>query len=166
MHDENDSYEDEHTTEIEAYEHNGEQKNRKDNNLLTTNFEVKVENRKVEGLIGYSTDQQIFKFKVNSGTNQQLWGFYLDFNSHHSKWTNDAILQHLGLYSPTENPNVMMRENHNTQPCEYIIIYHDELYIASITPEDILHTLKDKYKINIYLQDKYPHGMGDGGGNF
>ena len=51
----------------------------------------------------------------------------------------------------------MMRENHITQSCEYIIIYHDELYIASNTPGDILHTLQDKYKINIYLQDKYPH---------
>ena len=54
----------------------------------------------------------------------------------------------------------MMRENHNTQSCQYIIIYHDELYIASTTPEDILHTLQDKYKINIHLQDKYPHDPG------
>ena len=54
----------------------------------------------------------------------------------------------------------MMRENHNTQSSEYIIIYHDELYIASITPEEILHTLQDKYKIIIYLQDEYPHDPG------
>ena len=53
-----------------------------------------------------------------------------------------------------------MRENHNTQSCEYIIIYQDGLYIASTTPEEILHMLKDKYKINIYLQDKYPHDPG------
>ena len=66
----------------------------------------------------------------------------------------------MGFYSPTENPNVMMRENHNTQSYAYIIIYHDELYIASITPEDILHTLQDKYKITIYLQDKCPHDPG------
>ena len=51
----------------------------------------------------------------------------------------------------------MMRENHNSQYSEYIIIYEDELYIVSTTPEQILHMLKDKYKINIYLQDKYPH---------
>ena len=31
----------------------------------------------------------------------------------------------------------------------------DELYIAS--PEEILHMLQDKYKINIYLQGEYPH---------
>ena len=37
--------------------------------LQITNFEVKVENQKVEGFITYSTDQQIFKFKVNSGDN-------------------------------------------------------------------------------------------------
>ena len=54
----------------------------------------------------------------------------------------------------------MMRENHNTQASEYIIIYQDELYIASIAPEDILHPLQDKYKMTIYLQDKYPHDPG------
>ena len=71
-----------------------------------------------------------------------------------------AILQHMGFYTTTENPSVMMRENHNTQSSEHIIIYHHELYIASISPEEILHTLQDKYKINIYLQDKYPHDPG------
>ena len=45
----------------------------------------------------------------------------------------------------------MMRENHNTQSCEYIIICQNGLYIVSTTPEEILHMLKDKYKINIYL---------------
>ena len=60
----------------------------------------------------------------------------------------------------TENPNLMMRENHNTQSCEYIIICQDGLYIASTTPEEILHMLKDKYKINIYLRDRYPHDPG------
>ena len=66
----------------------------------------------------------------------------------------------MGFYVTTENPNVMMRENHNTQSCEYIIICQDGLYIVSTTPEEILHMLKDKYKINIYLQDKYPHDPG------
>ena len=102
----------------------------------------------------------IFKFKVNSGTNQELWGVYTDFKSNQSKWTIDVILQYTDFYSPTENPNVMMRENHNTQSCEYIIIYHDELYIASTTPEEVLHTSQDKYKINIYLQHKYLHDPG------
>ena len=51
----------------------------------------------------------------------------------------------------------MMREHQNIQSCEYIIIYHDDLYIASHTPEDVLHTLQDKNKINIYLNDEYPH---------
>ena len=49
--------------EIESHLLNGEQ-NKQENKLLITNFEVKVENRKVEGLITYSTDQQIFKFKA------------------------------------------------------------------------------------------------------
>ena len=66
----------------------------------------------------------------------------------------------MGFYVTTENPNLMMRENHNTQSCEYIIICQNGLYIASTTPEEILHMLKDKYKINIYLQDKYPHDPG------
>ena len=43
---------------------------------------------------------------------------------------------------------------------KYINTYQDEFYIASSTPEDILHALQDKYKINIYLQDKYPHDPG------
>ena len=54
----------------------------------------------------------------------------------------------------------MMRENHKTQCSEYIIICQDGLYIVSTTPKEILYMLKDKYKINIYLQDKYPHDPG------
>ena len=69
---EDDTPDNENVTEMQTYENNGEQ-NKQENKLLTTNFEVKVENRKVEGLITYSTDQQIFKFKVNSGNNQELW---------------------------------------------------------------------------------------------
>ena len=76
-------------------------------------------------------DQQIFKFKVNSENNLELWGVHVDFKSHQNKWTIDTILQHMGFYSPTENPNVMMRENIKTKSCEYIVICQDELYIAS-----------------------------------
>ena len=63
----------------------------------------------------------------------------------------------MGFYVTTENPNVMMSENHNTKSSEYIFICQDDLYIPSTTPQEILNILKDKYKINIYLQDKYPH---------
>ena len=66
----------------------------------------------------------------------------------------------MGFYVTTENPNVMMRENHETKSSEYIFICQDDLYIPSTTPEEILNMLKDKYKINIYLQDKYPHHPG------
>ena len=45
--------------------------------------------------------------------------------------------------------HVMMRVNHITKPHEYIIIYQDELYIALTTLEEIIHILKDKYKIKI-----------------
>ena len=54
----------------------------------------------------------------------------------------------------------MMRENHDIQFSEYIIICQDGLFIVSTTPDEILHMLKDKHKINIYLQDIYPHDPG------
>ena len=55
----------------------------------------------------------------------------------------------MGSYHTTENPCGMMRENHKTKSCECIIIHQDELYIASSTLQEILHTVKDKYKIKI-----------------
>ena len=39
-----DTSEDENITEMQTYENNGEQNNAKEDKLLTTNFEVKVEN--------------------------------------------------------------------------------------------------------------------------
>ena len=157
-----DSHTVEDVTEIELPEENGEQNNTKEDKLLTTNFEMEVENRKVEGLITYSTDQQIFKFTVNSGTDQEVWGVYIDSQSNQNKWTIHGILLHMGFYVTTENPNVMMRENHKTKSSEYIFICQDDLYIASAstTPEEILNMLQDKYMINIYLQGKYSHDPG------
>ena len=93
---EDDTSQKENVIEIQTYENNGEQ-NKPQEKLLITNFEVKVENRKVEGLITYSTDLQINKLKVNSETDQEVWGVYIDFQSIHSKWTIDAILQHMGF---------------------------------------------------------------------
>ena len=40
--------------------------------------------------------------------------------------------------------------------CECIIIHQDELYIASNTLQEILHIVKDKYKIKINPND-YHH---------
>ena len=57
----------------------------------------------------------------------------------------------MGFYATTDNPNVMMRENHNTQSSEYIVIYEDKLCIVSTTPEEIMHMLKHKRQI----QDQY-----------
>ena len=93
---EDDTSEEENVIEMQTYENNGEQ-NKPEEKLLSTNFEVKVENRKVEGLITYSTDLEIFKLKVNSETDHEVWGVYIDFQSIHSKWTIDAILQHMGF---------------------------------------------------------------------
>ena len=105
-------------------------------------------------------EQQIFKFKVSSGNKQELWGLNVDFKSNQAKWTIDAILQHMGFYPATENPCVMRRENNKTKSSEYILIYQYDSYIVSQTHEEFLHTLIDKYKINIYLQDRYPHDPG------
>ena len=75
---EDESSEEENVIDIDTYEDNGEQ-NVQESKLLTTNFEVKVENQKVEGLITYSTDQQIFKFKVNSGMDKKWTKKYGEF---------------------------------------------------------------------------------------
>ena len=65
--DEASSFEDKPMTEFELPMENGEQNIVKENKVLSTNLPIEIENRKVEGLITYSLDQQIFKFKVNSG---------------------------------------------------------------------------------------------------
>ena len=150
--------------EIELPKENGEQEIGKQDKLLTTNVQIEIENRKVEGLITYSTDQQIFKFKDNSGSSQELWEVNTDFTSYELKWTIDAILQHMGFYHTTENPCVMMRVDHITKSCECIIIHQDELYIASNTLQEILHIVKDKYKIKInpndYEGSNFPYDPG------
>ena len=140
---EDDSSDDQSVTEIEPPKENGEQEIGKQDKLLTTTFQIEIENRKAEGLITNSTEQQIFKFKVNS------WGVNIEFTLYELKCTIHAILQHMGLYRTTENPCVMMRVNHKTQSCECIIIHQDELYIASSTHQEILHIVKEKYKIKI-----------------
>ena len=70
----------------------------------------------------------------------------------------------MGSYPTTENACVMMRENHITKSCVYIIIYQDELYTASTTLEEILHIVQDKYKIKInpdvYLGSNFPYDPG------
>ena len=140
IHREDDSSNDKSEIEIQPPKENGEQAIGKQEKLLTTTFQIEIENRKVEGLITYSTDQQIFKFKDNS------WGANIEFTLYELKWTIHAILQHMGFYHTTKNPCVTMRVNHKTQSCEYIIIHEDELYIASNTLQEILHIVKDKYK--------------------
>ena len=123
--------------EIELPKENGEQNIIEENKLLSTNSTVEMENRKAEGLITYSLDQQILKFQ--------------------NKWTIDAILQHMGFYYPTENPCAMVRENLETKSSEYIVICEDELYIASQIPEELLHIYKTNarsifiYKVNIHM---------------
>ena len=70
----------------------------------------------------------------------------------------------MGFYPTTENPCVMIRENLKRKSCEYIIIYQDELYIASTSLQEILHIVQDKHKIktnpNVYLGSNIPHDPG------
>ena len=58
-------------------------------------------------------------------------------------------MQNMGFYPPTENPCVMMRENLKTKCSEYTVIYQNALYLVSPTPEEVLKTLQNKYKLNI-----------------
>ena len=120
IHHEDDTSDDKSVIEIEPPKENGMQEIGKQDKLLTTKFQIEIENRKVEGLITYSTDQQMFKFKVNS------WGVNIEFTLYELKCTIHAILQHMSFYHTTENPCVMMRVNHKTKSCECIIIHQDE----------------------------------------
>ena len=143
IHHEDDSSDYKSVIEIDPPKEDGEQEIGKQDKLLTTTFQMEIENRKVEGLITYSTDQQIFKFKVNS------WGVNIEFTLYELKCTIDAFLKHMGFYHTTGNLCVKMRVNHKTKSCEYIILHEDELYIASSTLQESIHIVKDKYKIKI-----------------
>ena len=158
IHHEDDSSDDKSDIEIDPPQENGEQEIGKQDKLLTTTFQIEIENRKVEGLITYSTDQQIFKFNVNS------WGVNIEFTLYELKCTIHAILQHMGFYHTTENPCVIMRANHQTRSCECIILHQDELYIASSTIQEILHIVKEKYKIknnpSDYQGSNFPYDPG------
>ena len=158
IHHEDDSSDDKSVIEIEPPQENGKQEIGKQDKLLTTKFQIEIENQKLEGLITYSTDQQIFKFKVNS------WGVNIEFTLYELKCTIHAILQHMGFYHTTENPCVMMRAKHNTKSCECIILHQDELYIASSTLQEILHIVKEKYNIKInsndYQGSNFPYDPG------
>ena len=76
-----------------------------------------------------------------------MWGVNTDFSSYELKWTIDAVLLHMGFYPTTENLCVMMRVKYKTKSCKYIIIYQDELYTPSSTLQEIIHIVKEKYKI-------------------
>ena len=89
-----------------------------------------------------------------------MWGVNTDFSTYELKWTIDSILQRMGLHPTTENPCVMMRVNHITKSCEYIIIYNDGLYIALTTIQGIIHIVKEKNKsrlTHIYIKDLIFH---------
>ena len=66
----------------------------------------------------------------------------------------------MGFFHTTENPGAIMRVKHKTKSCEYIFLHQDELYIASNTLLEILHIVKEKYKIkinpNVYQGSDFP----------
>ena len=85
IHHEDDTSDDKSEIEIEPPKENREQEIGKQDKLLSTKFQIEIENLKVEGLITYSTDQQIFKFKLNPGNNQELWGVNIEFTLYELK---------------------------------------------------------------------------------
>ena len=93
-----------------------------------------------------------------------MWGVNIEFTLYELKWTIDAILQHMGFYHTSENPCAMMRDNHKSKSCECTIIHQDELYIASNTLQEILHNVKENYKIKInphvYDGSNFPYDPG------
>ena len=91
IHHEDDSSDDKSDIEIDPPQQNGEQEIGKQDEHLTTTFQIEIENRNVGGLITYSTDQQLSKFKVNS------WGVNIEFTLYELKCTIHAILQHMGF---------------------------------------------------------------------
>ena len=60
IHYEDDSSDDKSEIEIEPPKANGEQEIGKQDKLFTTKIQTEIENRKVEGHITYSSDQQLF----------------------------------------------------------------------------------------------------------
>ena len=80
---------------------------------------------KVDGLIAYSIDQQIFKFKAVIGhkklrtsnldelNNLELWGSNVDLESYGKKWTIHDIIQNMSFHPTKANPYIMMREISN-----------------------------------------------------
>ena len=53
-----------HVAEIELSTVNGEQNNGKEDEFLSTNYEVKMENRNIKGLITYSSEQKMSNSRV------------------------------------------------------------------------------------------------------
>ena len=91
IHHEDDSSDDKSDIEIEPPKENGEQEIGKQDKLLTITFQIEIENREVEWLITYSTDQSVFKLKVCS------LGVKIEFTLYELKGTIHAILQHMGF---------------------------------------------------------------------
>ena len=57
-----------------------------------------------------------------------------------------------------------MRAKHKAKSCEGIIMNQDDIYIASSTLQEILHIVKEKYKIKInpyvYQGSDFPYDQG------
>ena len=85
IHHEDDSSDDKSVIEIEPSKENGEQEIGKQDKLLTTTFQMEIEIRKVEELITYSTDQQIFKFKVKTEMHNSCYLATYGFISYNRK---------------------------------------------------------------------------------
>ena len=68
IHHDDDSSDDKSVIEIEPPKENGEQKIGKQDKLLTTKFQIEIENGKFEGLIAYSTDKKYSSSRLILGS--------------------------------------------------------------------------------------------------
>ena len=143
-----------------------EQITKEGNIIQSIRFTLEVQNRNIEQLITYSIDEQVFKFKgiidmktpktinLDELNNIELWGANFDLESYGKKWTVHDIIHNMGFHPTKANQCVMMGENPKTKSCEYIVVYVDDLYIASQTSKDIGNILKTKYKLILKTDEK------------
>ena len=85
--------------------------------------------------------------------------------SHHMNSNGQLMLSSsIWVFIQQQRFHIMMRENHITKSCKYIIIYQNELYIVSTILEEILQIVQDKHKIKInpdvHLGSNFPHDPG------
>ena len=93
IHHEDDSSDDKFVIEIETPNENGDEEIGKQDKLLTATFQMEIGNQKVERLMIYLREQQIFNFQVN------CWGVDIEFTLYELGCTINAMMQHMSKNS-------------------------------------------------------------------